>query len=150
MSNIHHYEVNLQWTSDRKGNLSSPVLEHSLEVATPPEFPKGIPGIWSPEHLLVAAVSSCLMTTFLAIAENFKLSYQSFHSKAVGKLEVVEGKYMISEIVLHPILVIEDDNDQEKALRVLHKSEAACLISNSVKSKIIFEPTVSIVTPSHA
>jgi peroxiredoxin-like protein len=150
MSNIHHYEVNLQWTTDRKGNLSSPVLEHNLDVATPPEFPKGMPGIWSPEHLLVAAVNSCLMTTFLAIAENFKLSFQSFNSKAVGKLEVVEGKYMISEIALQPILIIEDKNDQEKAMRVLHKSEAACLISNSVKSKIIFEPTVLIATPRHA
>lgn len=149
MSNIHHYEVNLQWTADRKGNLSSPVLENNLDVATPPEFPKGMPGIWSPEHLLVAAVNSCLMTTFLAIAENFKLSYQSFNSKAIGKLEVVEGKYMISEIALQPILLIEDENDQEKALRVLHKSESACLISNSVKSKIIFEPTVTIANASH-
>jgi len=35
-----------------------------IEVATLPEFPKGIPGIWSPEHLFTAAVSSCLMTTF--------------------------------------------------------------------------------------
>jgi organic hydroperoxide reductase OsmC/OhrA len=90
------------------------------------------------------------MTTFLAIAENFKLSFQSFNSKAVGKLEVVESKYMISEIALQPILIIEDKNDQEKAMRVLHKSEAACLISNSVKSKIIFEPTVLIATPRHA
>ncbi len=73
MNSTHHYEVDLVWTLDRKGVISSPVLPTTLEVATPPEFPKGIPGIWSPEHLLVGAVNACYMTTFLAIAENSKL-----------------------------------------------------------------------------
>ncbi|MES1225955.1 MAG: OsmC family peroxiredoxin, partial [Bacteroidota bacterium] len=68
METTHYYEVKLNWESDRKGLMSSPVLNSSIEVATPPEFPKGIHGIWSPEHLLVAAVNSCMMTTFLAIA----------------------------------------------------------------------------------
>lgn len=58
-----------------KGIMSSPILPLKIEVATPPEFPKGMEGIWSPEHLLVAAVNSYLMTTFLAIAENSKLEF---------------------------------------------------------------------------
>ena len=56
-----------------------------IEVATPPEFPKGIAGIWSPEHLFVAAISGCLMTTFLAIAENSTLEFTSFSCQAKGK-----------------------------------------------------------------
>lgn len=144
MNNAHYYEVQLNWIADRKGLLSSPVLQSNIEVATPPEFPKGIPGIWSPEHLLVAAVTSCLMTTFLAIAENSKLDFISFNSNANGKLEKVDGKYMVSEIVLSPVLIIKSNADQEKAMRILEKSEAACLISNSVKSKIIFSPDIKI------
>lgn len=66
----HEYEVNLQWEIDRKGTLNSPVLPLQIDVATPPDFPKGMPGIWSPEHLFIAAINSCLMTTFSAIAEN--------------------------------------------------------------------------------
>jgi peroxiredoxin-like protein len=144
MDKAHYYEVQLNWTSDRKGLLSSPVLQTNIEVATPPEFLKGIPGIWSPEHLLVAAVNSCLMTTFLAIAENSNLDFISFSSNANGKLEKVDGKYMISDIVLSPVLIIKDNADTEKALRILQKSEAACLISNSVKSTIIFNPIISV------
>lgn len=83
----HEYSVDLSWMNDRRGLLSSGVLNDKISVATPPEFKGGMAGIWSPEHLLVAAVSSCLMTTFLAIAENFKLEYESFDCKAVGKLE---------------------------------------------------------------
>ncbi len=138
----HYYEVKLDWKADRKGLVSSPVLQSNIEVATPPEFPKGMAGIWSPEHLLVAAVNSCLMTTFLAIAENSKFEFISFTSNANGKLEKIDGKYIISEIVLSPELTIKNIADKEKALKVLDKSEAACLISNSIKSKIIFNPVI--------
>jgi peroxiredoxin-like protein len=144
MDTAHHYEVKLNWESERKGLMSSPVLTTNIEVATPPEFPKGIPGIWSPEHLLVAAVNSCLMTTFLAIAENSKFDFINFESKADGKLEKVDGKLMISEIILSPALTISKEGDKEKALRILQKSEAACLISNSVKSNIFFQPEIKI------
>lgn len=144
MENVHHYEVKVNWESDRKGTLSSPVLNSTLEVATPPEFAKGMPGIWSPEHLLVAAVNSCLMTTFLAIAENFKFDFIHFESNANGKLEKVDGKYMITEVELSPVLTIAPEADKEKAIRILEKSEAACLISNSVKATIIFKPTLHV------
>lgn len=142
MAQEHFYEVSIQWTSDRKGIISSPVLNHEIEVATPPEFPKGIAGIWSPEHLFVAAVNTCFMTTFLAVAENSKLEFQTFHSKAIGKLEIIEGKYMISEITLMPEVKLTNISDTEKAERIMHKSEAACLISNSIKTNINFQPIV--------
>ena len=147
MDITHHYEVKLNWESDRKGSMSSPVLHSNIEVATPPEFPKGMEGIWSPEHLLVAAVNSCLMTTFLAIAENFKFDFMGFESNADGKLEKVDGKYMISEIVLSPVLTILPGSDKEKALRILEKAEAACLVSNSVRSTLIFRPALKIAGP---
>lgn len=147
MSDAHYYEVAVKWQADRLGIMSSPDFDSTLEVVTPPQFTKGIPNKWSPEHLLVAAVNSCLMTTFLAIAENSKLSYQKFESRAIGKLEVVDGKYMISEVELHPRLVISNEEDMEKAMRILQKSEAACLIYNSIKSKIIFTPEITQALP---
>lgn len=149
MSTEHFYDVAVKWKADRKGILSSTELDNTIEVATPPEFAGGMPGIWSPEHLLVAAVNSCLMTTFLAIAENSKLKYQGFESEAKGKLEMVDGKYMISEVTLNASVEIENEEDKDRALRILQKSEANCLISNSVKSKIIFEPKVKISVLHH-
>lgn len=144
MSVEHNYEVLLRWDTNRKGIISSPDLKTEIEVATPPEFPKGIEGIWSPEHLFVAAINSCLMTTFLSIAENSKLEFVSFRSHAKGKLVMIEGKYLISEVTIMPTLTIINEKDKERAIRILEKSEAACLISNSVKSKIILIPEVVI------
>lgn len=146
MNTSHTYTVNLDWKQDREGLLFSEDLENSLAVATPLPFPKGVEGIWSPEHLFTSAVSSCLMTTFLAIAENSKLEFENFSCKASSKLELVEGKYMMSEILLQPKLVISSEEDQAKAERILYKSEAACLISNSIKSKVIMMPEIIIST----
>lgn len=144
----HYYNVDVNWSSNRKGVMCSPELTKEagtcLEVATPPEFPKGMPGIWSPEHLFTAAVSSCLMTTFLSIAENSKLNFLHFSCKSKGKLEQVEGKFIMSEIILEPTVTIIDEKDRERAERILKKSEAACLISNSIKSKVTMIPNIEI------
>lgn len=144
MNTEHFYEMSVNWQNDRKGIISSSILNTNIEVATPPEFTKGMAGIWSPEHLFIAAINSCLMTTFLSIAENSRLDFLNFESKAIGKLELVDGKYMISEVTLMPIVTIGDEQHKEKAERVLLKSEANCLISNSVKSTIILKPEIKI------
>ena len=140
----HQYNVNLKWKADRLGEVSSPELQSTIEVATPPQFPKGIEGVWSPEHFFTAAVNSCFMTTFLAIAENSRLEFKTFTCNAIGHLDQVEGKYMMTEIDLYPSLVITKEEDKEKALRVLEKSEKACLISNSILSKVNLHPEINL------
>jgi peroxiredoxin-like protein len=138
----HQYNVNLKWTKERIGEISSPELNSAIEIATPPQFPKGVDGIWSPEHLFTAAVNSCFMTTFLAIAENSRLEFKKFNCNAIGTLDQVDGKFIITEITLNPTLVITKEEDKEKAIRVLDKSEKACLVSNSIKSKVILNSNV--------
>src|SRR5689334_20233313 len=144
----HYYNIDISWDHGRMGIMCSPELINEycdcIEVATPPEFPKGIPGIWSPEHLFTASVSSCLMTTFLAIAENSKLEFVSFHCKSKGKLQNVEGKLIMSEIILEPHVLITSENDRERTEKILQKSEAACLISNSIKSKVVMKPVITV------
>jgi organic hydroperoxide reductase OsmC/OhrA len=146
----HYYNVNVSWNKDRRGKLWSPELvrngsiENSIEVATPPEFPKGIAGIWSPEHLFTAAVSSCFMTTFLAIAESSKLAFKSFSCHAAGKLEQVNGKLQMTEVHLQPVLVINNEEDRERAMRVLTKTEPACLITHSITAKVSMAPVVTV------
>ncbi|GAB4026341.1 OsmC family protein [Spirosoma gilvum] len=140
----HEYNVNLDWQYARLGRLSSHDLNETIEVATPPEFPKGMPGVWSPEHLLIAAVSSCFMTTFLAVAENSKLNFEDFSCRAIGVLGNVDNKLMISEIKLFPSVLLNHEGDTDKAQRVLQKTEQACLVTNSVKSRVTMEPRVHI------
>lgn len=144
MENVHYYNTTVKWEADRLGELTEPTLP-SIKVATPPEFPKGVPNIWSPEHLFVASANICLMTTFLAIAENSKLDFTSYSCHGMGKLEKIDGMFMITEIELKPRIVVAQEKEIERAERIIEKSEKACLISNSMKTKIILKPEISLV-----
>ena len=134
MEEKYCYTTEVEWTGERHGDLRAPVLP-PLHVGAPPEF-KGHDGVWTPEHLFVASVNSCFMTTFLAIAENSKLDIVSFKTGAIGKLEKLTDRgFAMTEVTLHPTLVIRNARDFERANRILEKAEKHCLISNSIKSE---------------
>ena len=144
METQYFYSTEIEWTGERHGDLRAPVLPE-LHVDAPPEF-NGHSGVWTPEHLFVAAVNSCFMTTFLAIAETSKLDFISFRVDARGKLENNEGPgFVMTEITLRPKLVLSRVRDLERAARILNKAEKACLISNSIKTETKLEPEIEIV-----
>jgi organic hydroperoxide reductase OsmC/OhrA len=137
------YENSIHWAGEKKGQLSVLGLS-SLQVATPPEF-DGQEGFWSPEQYFIAAVNSCIMTTFLAIAQLSKLEYVSYEAQATGKLEKVEGQGLqFTEITILPKLVIAKSKDLERAGRMLLKAEKQCLISNSIKAVVHVQPQVLV------
>lgn len=133
------YDTEIQWTRGRSGTLQALGLP-AIEVSAPPEF-KGEEGRWTPEHLFVASVNVCFMTTFLAIAELSKLEIIAFSSAAKGKLEKVEDSGLqITEIVIRPNVVLPSGRDFERASRILEKAERNCLVSNSIKTAVKVEP----------
>lgn len=135
------FDVEVEWKEKRGGELRSEGLP-AVAVAAPPEF-QGQEGTWTPEHLFVASVNACFMTTLLAIAGNSGLEIVRLSSKATGRLEKTDGsEYQITEIVLKPDLVIRAAKDLERAARLVEKAEKNCLISNSIKSAIKLEPKV--------
>lgn len=144
MSQTHFYEVNVQWKEDRVGELSSPVLERTIECATPPEFPNGVPNIWSPEHLFVAAINSCYMATFLAIAYNFKVEIADFSCKTTAKLQMIDGKYLITQAEMFPVIKLSNvEKNIEKTQLIVEKAKAGCLVTNSMKTEILLTATIS-------
>lgn len=143
MAERHEYRTSVRWAGQRKGTLSAQELP-DLAVATPPEFPGGHAGIWSPEHLFVASVEVCIMTTFLAIAANSKLEFKEYSSAAEGVLEKTDSGYMITEITVKPRVVIADEALRDRVLRSLEKSEKACLISNSMRTTVHLQSEVVV------
>jgi len=132
------YETDLEWLGKRTGRVKFEGMQ-DLVVSAPPEF-SGEPGLWTPEHLLVAATASCLMTTFMAIAEISKLQVHSYKSKAIARLQKVpEEGYRFTEITLEPEIEV-DAEDLEKAERILAKAEKNCFISKSLRATVRVEP----------
>jgi organic hydroperoxide reductase OsmC/OhrA len=49
-------------------------------------------------------------------------------------------------VILEPVLTIVNEEDREKAEKILHKAERACLITNSLKAEIIFRPEIELAS----
>lgn len=145
MIESHDYEIQIVSTGVRSGVLDSEGDRlPSLYVASPPEF-GGPEGVWSPEHLFIASVASCLMTTFRAMAEISKLEITEYTDDTIGHLHRGEDRlYSIDRITLRPKVVIVRDEDLDKAEKLLKKAEEVCLISRSVKSEITMDAQVLV------
>ncbi len=148
MIDSHDYLLHIEGTGPKTGIMTADEDGlPALHVASPPEF-GGPEAIWSPEHLFVAAVSSCLMTTFRSIAELSKLDIVAYSDDPVGHLIRDESRmYRIESVTLRPRVTIADPEKVDRALRLIEKAERACLVSRSVSAEIHLEPTVDVVEP---
>lgn len=143
MINSYLYEAEVAWIDGRAGQVNSEGLP-TLQVSAPPEF-SGVAGVWTPEHLLVAAAASCLMATFLAIAEASKVPVTAYRSKATGRLEKISGEgYRFTEITVVPEIEIAAE-DLEKAQKALAKAQKSCFIGNSLRATLQVEPRFLVV-----
>lgn len=83
--------------------------QQSVNVSASVEF-KGDPMCADPEQMLVSAVASCHMLTFLAIAEFQGYRVEQYEDNAVGYLEKVEGAGMsITRVELSPKVTFGGD-----------------------------------------
>lgn len=140
----YFFEVQLDHLEGRKGLLTAKDVSRSIEVATPPEFAGGIPDIWSPEHLFLSSLSSCLMTTYLAIAEKRRLTITDFTCSTIGQVELVEGHLEFTIVNLFPRIFVEKEEDLPLANEVLLKTYKHCIIANSVKAQLVHHGEVLV------
>jgi peroxiredoxin-like protein len=114
-----------------------------LRTAPPADF-DGPGDAWSPEHLLLAAVESCYVFTFQAIARASKLAFTSLEVSGEGIVDRKDGVTRFSAIALRPRLRLATGNDRDRAMRILEKSEQACLVSASLSTPIRLEAEIVI------
>ncbi len=139
----HRYEVRVDWTRDRIGNL---IIDGkpTIEVATPPEFEGGVPGIISPEDLFVASAAACMMTTFVTFSKKMRFEYKAFSCKGVGILEKMEKGYQFTKLILKATVVVDSEEIKHKAERAMELAGKYCLVSNSMKCEVEHENTVVV------
>ena len=137
------FRVEGHWTAARRGRVETEGVEAPIHFSAPPEF-QGEAGLWTPEHFFIAAVASCFITTFRAIAENSRFEPVSLDISAEGVVEKREGGYEFTRVVLRPLLTISGENDRQRAARLLEKTERACLVSRSLKGEVKMEPRIEL------
>jgi len=114
----------------------------ALHASSAPTY-LGNAALPNPEDLLVAALSSCHMLTFLAVAAKKGFIVDSYEDEAVGTLEKnAEGRIAVTRTVLRPRIVYggekRPDADAEQALH--ESAHRGCFIANSVKTIVTVEP----------
>jgi organic hydroperoxide reductase OsmC/OhrA len=96
-----------------------------------------------PEEAFVAALSSCHMLTFLAIAARKRMIVDDYSDHAVGFMEKNDGgKLAVTRVVLHPDVRFSGDRipTDEQLAKMHHLAHQECFIANSVTTRITIEP----------
>ena len=101
---------------------------------------RGDPSKGDPEDMFVAALSSCHMLSFLAIAAKKRFVMTSYDDDASGWLENVGGKLWMTRVVLRPRIVFENAPDAATLEQMHHMAHEQCFIANSVKTDVKVEP----------
>lgn len=120
------------------------LFENGVEVpaSAAPDF-LGNPQRLDPELGFVAALSSCHMLTFLALASNKGFIVESYVDTAVGRLEKnANGKLAVTHVELRPKIVYGGDRQPTQTeLDWLHdKAHRECFIANSVTTDVRIVP----------
>jgi organic hydroperoxide reductase OsmC/OhrA len=134
------FEVSLNWITKQRGVLSSGTAGGTISVATPAVF-GGEGREWSPEHLFLGSISSCFMSTYLFFARKMGFYISRMECEVNGRVELLDGRYQFARIDVFPKIYVQDSS-MAKALLALRKAEENCLVSNSIKTEIMYQGQV--------
>ncbi|PIR17075.1 MAG: hypothetical protein COV46_05810 [Deltaproteobacteria bacterium CG11_big_fil_rev_8_21_14_0_20_49_13] len=94
-------------------------------------------GAWSPVHMLVSAVETCFMVTFLSIAERAHVGIRAFESETEGEITTPDGKHSaITSITIRPNVQLLNKSDRTKLQGLYEKAEQYCVVRNSLNFKV--------------
>jgi organic hydroperoxide reductase OsmC/OhrA len=113
-------------------------------VVVPASASPHVVGKWAvqaavdPEEMLVAALSSCHMLSFLHVARLAGFAVAVYRDHAEGIMEeVAPGKQALTKVTLKPeIQWAGAAPDQAKLDHMHHEAHEACFIANSVKTEV--------------
>lgn len=116
----------------------------AMILSAAPQY-KGDAALHNPEELFTAAIASCQMLTYLALAAFSKIRILAYTDDAEGILKADNRKKRwITRIILRPKILITKESDREKALELVAQAHNQCFIANSVKTEIISEPKIIV------
>lgn len=150
MSKTASYHTTVKWKEAHWGHL---VMGNGPEMdfSAPPDA-QGHPGVFTPEDAFVAAANTCIMMMFIWAVERFKIKLISYECRAEGtKLIELDRTEIFTQLRLRPQIRVatgEDEpaNVERRVRRALQAAQKYSLVANSVKSEVIVEPTIEIVS----
>jgi organic hydroperoxide reductase OsmC/OhrA len=145
---MHNYEARLTWEAGGEGvttgNHRVEFEGHTpVEVSAAPEY-RGDPTRLNPEELFVAALASCQLLTYLALARGAGVTVRRYEDRAVGTLAIADRKMRMTEVLLRPRITVAAGSDEGKARGLVDKAHDGCFIANSVACAVRIEPEIVV------
>ena len=149
----HIYNVTCSWQGstgagyeayNRNHELTSPPAKTSVTLSSDPTY-RGDPALLNPEQLLVMAVASCQMLTFLALSAKRRLDVVEYTDQAEGLMPDGDKPVRITRITLKPRIVLKGAADPGTVESLVKLAHGHCFIANSIKSDIRIEPEIVIL-----
>ena len=102
------------------------------------DFKNGVPGLWSPEELLIASVATCFELTMIAVAEYRGVPLHALRVDATGHVERKSHLYRL--ILLELEVHVETDPGHERELEhIAVIAREGCLVGNALDVPIRLE-----------
>lgn len=155
MNKEHHYALTLEWT----GNLGTGTSDYraytrnhtissdgkpQLLASSDPAF-RGDKTRYNPEEMLVAALSSCHMLSYLHVCVLNGVVVLEYNDNATGTMkENPDGSGQLTEVTLRPVVKVKDASMIDKANHLHHKASELCFIARSVNFPVHHSPMATI------
>jgi len=152
MSDSHHYKAKISWIGAGNAepfNYRSYDRTHKVEIEGKPLFTAsadsaflGDGSIHNPEDMLVVALSSCHMLSYLSICARAGITVLSYTDEAEGVMimdRADTGRF--SDVLLKPFVSLAPGSDIEKARSFHEMAHKVCFIARSVNFPVRCEPS---------
>lgn len=137
----HRYSATVSRTFASRARVEAPPRP-ALQAGPSTEL-DGDVASWSAEHLLLASIGVCLLTTFEALAARDRIELARWEAAVHGTVERTPDGLMFTSIVIS--IEMEIGGDVERVERTLEDTRRYCLVLNSLRAPVVIE--TQIVTP---
>jgi organic hydroperoxide reductase OsmC/OhrA len=152
----HDYKATVTWTGARSGPTTSyQAYSREYEFQSPnkptlrgssdPHF-RGDATLYNPEELLVVALSTCHLLSYLADCARAGVHVVAYEDDASGTMTLQNGTLRFSDVLLRPRVTVASGTDMAKAQALHESAHHGCFIANSVNFPVRHDATVVVAS----
>jgi organic hydroperoxide reductase OsmC/OhrA len=151
---MHSYALDLQWignTGEGTTSYRSYSREFRVTIAGKPDLVgsadptfRGDAARHNPEEMLVVALSSCHMLSYLALCARHGVRVETYRDAARGRMVTIGNGGHFEEVTLAPRVGIAEASDPTVALELHERAHADCYIASSCNFPIRCEPEIVV------
>ena len=147
----HTFKTSLRWTGNlgtgtssyrdysRAHELGAPLKTVEIPASSAKTF-RGDDSRYNPEELLIAALSSCHMLSYLHLCADAGIVVSGYEDEAAGTMRLnPDGSGEFVSVTLHPRVELADKSRSTEANALHVRAHDLCFIARSVNFPVLCE-----------